>query len=216
MSMADDRLSLPDETDSQSGALLPISALPQGNGEWNGMAVKDLASQPAGPDLTVYLHAVRRHWLLALAIGLLCAAIVGPAVYWHIGTRYTALSVLHISMQNEVLINNGAQLVDRDRFEIYKNTQQESLVRRTVLLSALRKPEVKDIPVVQEKTLYGDPVEWLAGKLSIAFPGKAEIMVVSLSLEDPEGSPIPGEGGRRVLHERSGRCRNRTEATAPR
>ncbi len=76
--------------------------------------------------------------------------------------------------------------MDRDRFEIYKNTQQESLLRRTVLLSALRKPEVRDIPVVQEKTLYSDPVDWLAGKLSVSFPGKAEIMMVSLSLENPK------------------------------
>ncbi len=86
MSMADDRLSLPNETESQSGALLPISALPQGNGEWNGAAVKELSAQPAGPELMVYVHAMRRHWLLALAIGLLCAAIVGPAVFfrhWH-------------------------------------------------------------------------------------------------------------------------------------
>ena len=155
MSMADDRLSLPDETESQSGALLPISALPQGNGEWNGAAVKELSAQPAGPDVMVYLHAMRRHWLLALAIGLLCAAIIGPAVFFLIGTRYTAYSVLHISMQDtELIINNGVQLVDRDRFDIYKSTQQESLLRRTVLLSALRKPEVKDIPIVQEKTLY--------------------------------------------------------------
>ena len=53
-------------------------------------------------------------------------------------------------------------------------------------MSALRKPEVKDIPIVQYKTQYGDPVDWLTGKLSVSFPGKAEFMMVSLSLEDPK------------------------------
>jgi len=187
MSMADDRLSLPDETDSQSGALLPVNALPHSNGEWSGIAVKEASTEPARPDLTIYLHAMRRHWLMALGIGLLCAAIAGPAVYIAIGQQYTASSILHVSMQTDSVISSrDVPLVDRDRFEIYKSTQQESLLRRVVLQSALRKSEVKDIPIVQEKTLYGDPVDWLTGKLSVSFPGKAEIMLVSLSLEDPK------------------------------
>jgi capsular exopolysaccharide synthesis family protein len=184
MSMTDDRLSLQDETDSQSGALLPVNALPHGNGEWNGLALKEPAAEQAGPDLSVYLHAMRRHWLLALAIGLLCAAPAGLAVFFLIGTRYTAYSVLHISMQEVSILGNNGPLVDRDRFEIYKNSQQEQLLSRLVLLSALRKPEVKDIPIIREKTLSSDPIDWLAGKLSVSFPGKAEQMVVSLSLPD--------------------------------
>jgi polysaccharide biosynthesis transport protein len=125
--------------------------------------------------------------LLALGLGLLCAAIAGAAVYLAIGERYTAYSVLHVSMQTDsVLGNRDEPLVDRDRFEIYKNTQQESLLARMVLMSALRKPEVKDIPIVQYETQYGDPVDWLAGHLSVTFPGKAEVMVVSLSLDNPK------------------------------
>ena len=112
MSMADDRLSLPNETDLQSGALLPVNALPHGNGEWNGIAVQD-APSAGEPDLTVYLHAVRRHWLLSLGIGLLCAGIAGPAVYFVIGKQYTAYSVLHLAMQQEkVLPDREARVED--------------------------------------------------------------------------------------------------------
>ncbi len=57
---------------------------------------------------------------------------------------------------------------------------------KTVLMSALRKPEVKDIPIVRYKTQYSDPVDWLSGKLSVSFPGRAELMMVSLSLDDPK------------------------------
>ncbi len=88
--------------------------------------------------------------------------------------------------QEGSIIDRGGPLVDRDRFEIYKNSQQEQLLGRQVLMSALRKPEVKDIPIVRERTQNSDPVDWLAGKLSVSFPGKAEIMMVSLSLEDPK------------------------------
>jgi len=34
----------------------------------------------SNPNLMIYLHAFRRHWLLALGLGLLCAAIAAPAV----------------------------------------------------------------------------------------------------------------------------------------
>lgn len=125
--------------------------------------------------------------LLALGLGLACGIIIGIAVYLGIGDRYTASSVLRVSMQADTLLPNyGVPLIDRDRFEIFKNTQQESLLGRMVLMSALRNPAVRDIPIVREKTQYGDPVDWLTGKLSVSFPGNAEIMMVSLSLADPK------------------------------
>jgi hypothetical protein len=133
------------------------------------------------------MNTIKKAVLAALGLGVLGAAIVGPAVFFAIGTRYTAYSVIHISMQQEQMFpNHEVALVDRDRFEIYKNTQQELLLAKTVLMSALRKPEVKDIPIVQYKTQYSDPVEWLADKVSVSFPGNAELMTVSLSLEDPK------------------------------
>jgi uncharacterized protein involved in exopolysaccharide biosynthesis len=124
--------------------------------------------------------------LVALGLGLVCAMAAGPAVFVLIGQRYTAYSVLHIAMQSENILDRSTPLVDRDRFDMFKNSQQEQLLSRMVLLSALRKPEVKDIPIVREKMLFSDPIDWLAGKLSVSFPGNAEVMVVSLSLEDPK------------------------------
>jgi len=186
MSMADERLSLPNEADLQPGALLPVNAAPHSNGEWNGIAVRESSFEPAKPDMMIYLHAIRRHWLMALGIGLLCAAIAGPAVYLVIGEQYTAFSHLQVSMQEHRIFDQNVNVVDRDRFEIFKSTQQELLLRRVVLMSALRKPEVKNIPIVQYKTQYSDPVDWLAGKLSVSFPGKAEVMTVSLSLDNPK------------------------------
>jgi succinoglycan biosynthesis transport protein ExoP len=55
-----------------------------------------------------------------------------------------------------------------------------------VLMAALNKPKVKNIPIVQYKTLYSDPADWLQSKLSVSFPSKAEVMMVSLSLDDPD------------------------------
>jgi capsular exopolysaccharide synthesis family protein len=185
--MADDRLSLSNEEESQSGALLPVTALPQSNGEWNGVAVKESSADSARLDPMIYVHAVRRHWLVSLGIGLLGAAIAGPAVWIIMGTQYTAHSYLKVSIsENTVIGNDNMGAMDRDRFEIYKSTQQTLLLTRVVLQSALRKPEVKDIPIIQYQTQYGDAVDWLTKNISVSFPGKAEFMAVSITREDPD------------------------------
>ena len=77
-----------------------------------------------GPDLTIYLHALRRHWLLSLGIGLLCAAIIGPAVWSRHGHQYTAaVDSSRDDAGGRVASQRMPCAVDRDRFEIYKSTQ---------------------------------------------------------------------------------------------
>ena len=93
----------------------PSASRRHGNGEWDGASVPALASRPAGPDLTIYVHALRRHWLLSLGIGLLCAAILGPAVYLAVGDKYTAYSVLRISMQENNLLFKDERGADGPR-----------------------------------------------------------------------------------------------------
>src|SRR5450830_1275891 len=131
--MADDNLLLPNDKADSRIALLPADLAKPSNGQWNGEAV---APPSTGSDLTMYLHALRRHWLMALGIGLLCAAIAGPAVWFGVGIKYTAVSHLRVAMQEDVLLYNKEAYPDRERFEIYKNTQQQLLVSRFVLLSA--------------------------------------------------------------------------------
>ena len=106
MSMADDRLSLPDETDSQSGALLPVNALPHGNGEWNGIAVKEPAAEPAGPDL-IDLPSCHAGGIGCWRWGSACCARRSPAprCIFGIGERYTAYSVLRVSMQEKQMLS---------------------------------------------------------------------------------------------------------------
>jgi capsular exopolysaccharide synthesis family protein len=153
----------------------------------------------AGPasDVARYGHAFRRHWLLITTLGLLCAAAVGPAVWYRIGTKYTANAFLRISMQDKPLLafpsDAGDGWVDRDRFEVYKSTQQQYLLSRFVLSAALRKPEVAELPFMQRQQPADDPVNWLANQLSVSFPGKAEILEVSLSHRNPaEATAIVG------------------------
>jgi polysaccharide biosynthesis transport protein len=185
--MADNDTFLANErVGSSSTALLPVNGAENTNGEWSSAPA---AMVSTGSDLMVYVHAIRRHWLMAASIGVLCAAIAGPAVWYGVGAMYTATSYLKVQMQEKPILadRDTGGIIDRDRFEIYKNTQQQLLLSRFVLIAALRKPVVGKLPVIQNET---DPVDWLANRISVSFPGKAELMEVSLTRADKDEAMV--------------------------
>jgi beta-lactamase regulating signal transducer with metallopeptidase domain len=92
--------------------------------------------------------------------------------------RHGATAFLRIAMQ-EAPMMGGAVQVDRDRFEIYKNTQAAMLTSSFVIRAALKNPEIAKLPSIERQKASGDPVKWLADRLQVAFPGKAEIMKVT-------------------------------------
>jgi beta-lactamase regulating signal transducer with metallopeptidase domain len=131
-----------------------------------------------------------RWWLTALWAILVIGAI-GLAVTAAGRERYTARSYLRVAMQEKpIAFQSDNQTVDRDRFEIYKNTQQQLVISRFVLLAALRKREVVMLPSVLQAQKAGDAARWLGRRLSVGFPGKAEIMEVSVSSNDPQEAAI--------------------------
>ena len=50
------------------------------------------------------------------------------------------------------------------------------------------------MPIFRPRIAEGrDPVAWLRERLSVNYPGNAEIMQVSVACTDPQGGPDPGE-----------------------
>lgn len=140
-------------------------------------------SEPAGSGVSAYLHAFRRRFLLALTLGLVCAASAGALVWFGMPTTYTAVSLLRVAMREQQLVFQTADRAARSDFEIYKGTQRELLKSQLVLTAALRKPEVTKLSTVRQQI---DPVMWLREELSVDFPGNAEIMRIRLTGEKPE------------------------------
>lgn len=178
----DDTLLAAELNDSSSMALIPANSMDHHSAEWNGSGLVQPA-EASTADVTAFLHAFRRHWLLALALGILCAGAIGPAVWFAIGNKYVASCFLRVAMQDKrIAFQTDFQgTTDRDRFEVYKNTQQQLVGSRFVLMAALRKPEVIRLSSVQEAQKEGDLVGWLSEWLSVSFPGKAEIMQVDIA-----------------------------------
>jgi len=141
-------------------------------------------SPPQQPfsNIAIYLHALRRHWLLATGLALLCAGLIGPAVWFSLGPKYTAESYLRVAAQEQHLVFRTAEHVGRSRFDIYKGTQQQLVKSRFVLTAALRDPKVANLRCVKRQK---DQIAYLGRKVKVNFPGDAEIMEVSLREDDP-------------------------------
>ncbi|MGO8747647.1 MAG: polysaccharide biosynthesis tyrosine autokinase [Thermoguttaceae bacterium] len=131
----------------------------------------------ASSGLDAYLHAFRRHWLVTILVGLLCAAIAAPAVWFGYKPQFSAVSSLHIASNQQAILFTSPDHT-ATVFEIYKSTQQQYLKSRFVLTAALRnKPEFASFSVFRGEP---DEVDWLGRNLSVEYPGNSEIMNVSL------------------------------------
>lgn len=142
---------------------------------------------PPAPSLGLagYLHSLRRHWVLAAGVGLLCAAVAAPAAWFGHGSKYEAKSHLRMSSQEHMLVfpTAATRETGMTSFDIYKETQRQLVTSRFVLIAALRKPEVARLPSIRREQ---DAVVWLAEQIRVQFPGDAEIMEVSLVGDDPQ------------------------------
>jgi polysaccharide biosynthesis transport protein len=139
-------------------------------------------SAPQGFNFISFLQSLRRQWLLASGIGVVVTAVAGIGTWFTIGPLYTAKAVFQIS-QAEQKILGAPERIYQDEFENLKNTQKQLILGRSVLGPPLRdNTEINQLPIIKREK---DPYQWLASKLSVSFPGRAEIMEVSLSLPDP-------------------------------
>ena len=117
-------------------------------------------------------------WLVG---GLLLVVLLVPLAVWFVAfrTKPTATAWLQVTMREDGLVSPAESAVGIEReFEIYKGTQRELLKNPYVLVAALRKPEVNQLPIVQRAR--PDEIAWLQDHLEASYPGDAEVMRVDL------------------------------------
>jgi len=147
------------------------------DGQWVNPPEFAPPARSAASALSPYLHALRRHWLLAAILGLLFAAAGFLAVWYWYGDRYEAVALLRVSPQDKRVVFQMEAPMGPTEFDIYKSTQQQLIKNRFVITSALRRREVQEFNLDEAET---DAIGWLSDRLKVTFPGKAEIMQVSL------------------------------------
>ncbi len=142
-------------------------ALPSAPGMPFPVAPAD-ASGDGGLDAKRLIHALRRRWLPALALGLLTGIAVAVPVWLFLPRGYEAVVWLRIRASG-TLLSEGRST----EYDAYRKTQLQLLRSPVVLNAALRKPGISSLRMITEQD---DPQEWLARTIEPVVQGDSEVM----------------------------------------
>lgn len=123
-----------------------------------------------------------RRWLIAcVALMAFCTSVNAAEA-----AKYTATAWLMVKSRPPVIHSQSQQPFSEKEFEIYKKTQMLLLKSQFVLMAALRKPGIVEIPDVDMARREGDALRWLGEQIKVTFPNDAEIMSVSCTRHNPD------------------------------
>src|SRR5579884_630276 len=127
------------------------------------------------------LKALRRRWLVAFLVGVLCAAGAATGAWYLIPpTKATAFTLLHVHATSpSILFPNAAG--QGTPLDIYTRTQSALVRSQMVLGKALE--QLPRLSVLEEQS---NKIEWLASEIEVDFKTSPEIMRISMSGERPE------------------------------
>lgn len=148
----------------------------------NGAAFPQPIAAETAADATAYLHALRRHWLLGLSLGVIVAAAFGAATFLLLPRYFTPYSLIRVAVNQESIVWDKGNVARQD-YEVFKNTQLGLIKSPYVLTSALRKKNISELSIVKRES---DPFAWLEDELRASYINDSEIMRVSLTDTDAE------------------------------
>ncbi len=130
---------------------------------------------------------------------------IADAFDWS-SAKVSANAYLRIALPSSGLMPPGGQAVpfSQAEFDIFKNTQKQLLLSRMVLCAALKQPGISELDVIKKQK---NPLDWLSRNLQVTFPGKAEIMQVSLSGASQKELAEARQCRGQCLHDGSRWCR---------
>ena len=108
-------------TEDQPLVVQRANALEKSDAERGGAGYPQPAAEPAANTI-VYLHAMRRHWLLGLVLGVIAAAVFGAATFLLVPNYYTPFAFIRVAMSQESIVYEKARMNSND-YEVFKNTQ---------------------------------------------------------------------------------------------
>jgi capsular exopolysaccharide synthesis family protein len=121
-------------------------------------------------------QAFRRRWLLALSVGIVCAALAATGTYFFLPPpKHNVRTLLVVPPGSPFLFKTAEAIPD---LASHQRTQVAMIKSRLVLNSALRDPEVARLKVVESRV---EPVEWLEKEVQVDFSVAPEILRISMS-----------------------------------
>src|SRR5208282_3781343 len=168
----------PDSGSVESPAFASAES-PAPNGRPAATAV--LRELPSTPSAVALLKALRRHWLRALCVAVVCASVAALATWFIMpAPKYSSRALLYMaSFQPNVLFRTSEDHADNTT---YQRTQTALIKGRFVLNAALRQPKVSDLSLVREQP---DAAGWLESDLKVETIGP-ELVRISLDGDRPD------------------------------
>ena len=133
-----------------------------------------------GVDYVRLVHAFRRRWLPAAALGLLLGLMTAVPAWIFMPRGYEAVAWLRVRDKGGMLSHGR----DNAEYESYKKTQLQLMKSPYVLQAALRKPGIENLETLREAG--GDPIGWLSRGLMVSASPESEVVQVRLRGKNPE------------------------------
>jgi capsular exopolysaccharide synthesis family protein len=172
----------------------PTPGQPQDSGPSPGQPSPNLpvpraarhAAPPAAlstpPNAVALLKALRRRWPLALGLGLLLAALLGPGTWLLLPpSKHFVRTLIYLPPPRAVV--PGFAVHGASNLDAHQRTQVALVKSRLVLNAALRNPDVAHLGVILAQP---EPVEWMEGSVQADFAQAPDILRIHMSGENPD------------------------------
>lgn len=131
------------------------------------------------------MHALRRRFLWAALAAVAAAVPVAALLWWLIPIHHEAASLLHVKSREDRILP-VTNPYDRGRasedYDIFRQTQAALIKSPFVLSAALRKPGIRQLPMLADEE---NPVGFLEQNVEASYPNNAELLRVSMEGEHP-------------------------------
>jgi capsular exopolysaccharide synthesis family protein len=136
----------------------------------------------ATPDLGALLGALRRRWIAAVLLSATLGTGAAAAAYYALSPEHTAFAKLKVSAEIPDILGNKFPGGSGD-FRTYLQTTAAQIASRPVILSALKRDEVKRLNLEAREA---DPVQYIEEKLKIESKEGNELLTILMSSNDPQ------------------------------
>lgn len=137
---------------------------------------------PTAPSLTHVFAGLRRRWLLALSLAILCSGAAVLLAWFLLPVNVTVSSMLHVALREpRILDPMGAS---SQEFPLYRKTQSGMVTSRLVLNAALKKDDVAALGVLPRGG--EQQIDYLLGALKVDFKAGPELMTIAITGDKPD------------------------------
>ncbi len=146
----------------------------------------------SGAGISAYLHALRRRWVVAAVLGVICCLLAGAAVRFTAKDRYTTTALIRVAAQEDPYFNpvmgGGTESPDAFRSNQLQHLHSlyvlEAAMRRESLAMKEAKEEGDDVDEFRLLVEDIDPAGWLAENLKTDYPGSSVFLRVRLTRDN--------------------------------